>query len=382
MKKNRKLFLRLTALAIAAVILVLDLIFLITPDRKTSQVENRSLQTFPGLTWSGLTSGDFMEDFESYVEDQFPFRTGWIKLKTTAARLMGSRESNGIFLASGGYVIQDFTEPEAADYQDTLSALSAFTAAHTGLNQYLLVAPTAITVLKDKLPLGAICGDEAGYLDRLEQDAAAAGLTVIDVRNALTQAVQNGQQVFYRTDHHWTTDGAYAAYLALADTAGLSGSATAYSRLLISDSFQGTLTASSGFRMSETDELYVYVPTDSEVVYCVTYPEDGTTSGTFYFTENLEQRNQYTVFFNENHGEVDIQTSAGTGRTLLVLKDSYANCFVPFLAQDFDKIVMIDPRYYTDDLTSLMNREGFTDVLYLYNATSLAEDSYLQQVLN
>ncbi len=380
MKENRRLFLRLTALLVAIIILVLDIIFLVSKDKTSSEVENRTLQTMPTLSWSRVVSGDYTEDFESYVEDQFPFRTGWIKLKTAVDRLMGKRESNGIFLASDGYLIQNFTDPDEEDYQATLSALTAFSAAHTDLNHYLLVAPTALTVLEDKLPGGAVTGDEAGYLDRLAQDVARTGITMVDVREALTTAAET-QQVYYRTDHHWTTDGAYAAYLVLAETAGLSGADTEYQRLLMSDSFSGTLTASSGFRMSETDEIYVYLPVEETVDYLVYYPNEDVTSASFYWTEDLEQRNQYTLFFHENHGEVDIETNAETGRVLLVLKDSYANCFVPFLAQDFDKIIMIDPRYYTGSLEQVLNLEGVTDVLYLYNADSLASDHYLQETL-
>ncbi len=381
MKQNRKQFLFLTLAISAVFVLVMVLLFVVIPDASTSQVENRSLQTAPTLSLSRVISGDFTEDFEDYVEDQFPFRTTWIRVKTTLDRVMGQKESNGIYLASDGYLIQSFTEADEATYAVTLSALSSFAKNHSDLTQYMLVAPTAVTTLSDHLPYGTDDGAEAAYLAQLEADVAALGITVVDVQAALEAAAET-EQIYYRTDHHWTTDGAYAAYCVLAAAADLSGAEVSYQRLLVSDSFSGTLTASSGFRMSETDPIYIYLPESDVPVYNVYYADEDYTSASFYWVENLEVRNQYTIFFNENHALVEIETNADTGRVLLVLKDSYANCFLPFLMPDYDKILVVDPRYYAEDLESLIALQGVTEVLYLYNATSLATDSYLAATIS
>jgi hypothetical protein len=312
------------------------------------------------------------------VEDQFPFRTAWIQVKSLSDRILGKTESNGIFLAKKGYLIENFTEPDADRYAELIETLDDFVGTHGTLKQYMLIAPTAVNIYADKLPLFAVAGDQDAYLDQLKDDALNAGITFIDVRDAFREATDT--QLFYKTDHHWTTDGAYVAFQQFAEKAGLDISGTSYDRLQVTNSFSGTMTASSGFRMAETENIYVYLPQNG-VDYTVNYVSEAETTASFYDSANLSIRDKYTVFMNGNHPLVKIQTTANSGRTLLVLKDSYANCFVPFLAEYYDKILVVDPRYYYDDLENLITSENVTEVLYLYNANGFAEDTSLVTVI-
>ncbi len=377
MKKKRLTYLRGLALAALALVLAVDAAFLFTRSRGFSPTENRNLQQMPAFSLRGVTSGRFESQFDDYVSDQFPLRDTWIAVKSTVDRLLGRTESGGVFLGGDGYLIQDFTEPSEDDYQATLSALRGFLARHGDIPRYVMIAPTALTVCADKLPALADPGDEAGYLDRLARDLSDTSASMIDLRAAFA-ALPDGWQLYYRTDHHWTTDGAYIAYLALSDAAGLSGKNTRYRRTLLSSAFSGTLTASSGFRTGETDDLYAYLPVDSAIQCSVTYVGESQRSASVYHAENLENRDQYAVFLGGNHPQIKIETTASNSRALLVLKDSYANCFIPFLVQDYRKIVIVDPRYYTGDLEVLMEAEGINEILILYNTCTFAEDTSLR----
>ena len=379
MKKNRKKFRILLTAVLAVFVLVLDLLFVILPDKELSQVENRKLQRFPVMTTRTLTNGRFESQFDTYVADQFPFRNGFVRLKGAVDLLMGRTESNGVFLGKDGYLIQNFTEPDEEQQEEEWSAIRLFAGKHRDLGLYMLVAPTALTIYEDKLPAAALTGDESEYLDRLKQEAAREGITFIDTRSALSEGAKKGQ-MYYQTDHHWTTDGAYQAYRAFAETAGLPGKDTVYDRLLISNSFRGTLSAASGFRMSQTDEVRVYVPS-TPTNTSVTYVQEGVRRKTCYHTEALEERDHYTLFFGGNHALVRIETGSERDGVLLVIKDSYANCFVPFLFPDYKKIIMVDPRYYADDLDFLVEAEQITDVLFLYNASTFASDENLKTVI-
>lgn len=377
MKKLRTRYLRGTAIALLAIVLALDAAFVLLPDRGFSPTENRNLQTLPGLSLRGVTSGRFESRFEDYVADQFPFRDGWIVLKSSVDRLMGRRESNGVFLADDGYLIQNFTYPDQAAYQANLQALRGFISRHAGMPQYALVAPTAITVLADKLPANAIVGDEGGYLNRLKADLSDLPVSFIDLRGDF---MGRQEQLYYHTDHHWTTGAAHLAYLKLAEVAELSGAKTNYTPRLLSNAFQGTLTASSGFRTGSSDDLYAYLP-DSPVKYVVSYVGESRKSATVYRPEMLDEKDQYTVFFGGNHPQIKIDTTVDNGRRLLVLKDSYANCFIPFLLEDYERLIVVDPRYYTGEIEVLMEAEGVNEILFLYNASTLASDTSLRNDL-
>lgn len=355
----------------AVLVLVLDLIFILLPDKELSETENRTLQQFPKLNFTTLTNGKFESRFDSYVADQFPARDAWVRLKSSVDRFAGKTENRGIYLGKDGYLIQDLVLPTDEVYEEKMAGIRTFASSHSDLKITALIAPTALSVLKDHLPANAPAADEDAFMDRLKDDFTAAGVLFVDTRDALKEAAKEGQ-VYYRTDHHWTTLGAYTAYEVLGEALMLPGIHTEYNRRLVTDSFSGTLTASSGFRSGETDQIEVFLP-EPEPVYSVYYVEEGVRSASFYESKNLEVRDKYTIFFDGNHPEIKIETSRDSKDVLLVLKDSYANCFVPFLAGDYNKIIMIDPRYYKGDLDGLIAAEKVTDVLYLYNVATFSE---------
>lgn len=398
---QRKKFHIILPLCMAVIVVLLDILFIAIPDRTASETENRNLQQSPKLSWSTFTSGRFESQFDDYVADQFPYRDTWIGIETTVARLAGKTESNGIFLGSDGYLIQKFSEPTESEYQDKLAGFTNISSAHTDLNIYAIVAPTAVSILSYRLPAsaeGKVAGDEDSFIDRILTDLESSGIKTVDVRQTLKELDASGTQVYYRTDHHWTTDAAYAAYKAFLNTAGVEEGYSAYDRLLVTDSFQGTLTASSGFRTSETDSIYVYLPqasdlaatediaeeqsvaqdsasaddTDSQSVeYTVLNVDSGEKTATFYDISYLETRDKYAMFLGGNHAELKIQTTSQSEKNLLVMKDSYANCFIPFLVQNYRTIIVVDPRYYLGDIDQLISDEGITDILFLYNAETL-----------
>ena len=377
MKKKRLFFLKGSALLALALVLALDALFLFTGSRAFSPTENRNLQQRPPLSLSAFFSGRYESRFDDYVSDQFPYRDGWVALKSTLDRLGGRTESNGVFLGADGCLIQDFTPPAEADYAATLEALEAFLGRHGDIPIYVMVAPTAVTVYRDRLPALAQAGDEAGYLDRLERDLSVSAARIVDLRRAF-DAARDQKLLYYRTDHHWTMDGALLAYEQLAEAAGLSGSAASWEKRLLSADFRGTLSAASGFRTGERDALYAVVPPDELLQLVVTYVGENRKSASLFQSDCLDTRDQYAVFLGGNHPEIRIETTTRNGRTLLVLKDSYANCLIPLLTADYQKLVIVDPRYYTGDLEVLMAAEGVNEALLLYNATTLAADTALR----
>ena len=387
-KRNRRQFHILLAVSMAILILFADIWFWILPDRASSETENRNLQQFPALTWNTATSGRFESLFDQYIADQFPGRDAWIKAEAAITRMAGNTISHDIFLAKQGYLIQKFEEPSEEAYAKILEEFTdtAKGAAATGdISVYALIAPTAVSMLKDLLPANAypvISGDEDAFLDRLFQDLRIQGILTLDIRPELAALRDSGAQVYYRTDHHWTTDAAFAAWQAFAEAANIQRDDTGsditsdryYNRQAVSDSFQGTLSASSGYRTSQTDTIYVYLPEGSgkePLKYLMINRDTGEKRASLYDTSYLETRDQYALFLGGNHGEVKIQTSADTDRNILVIKDSYANCFIPFLLPAFQNILVIDPRYYLGSLDQLITEEQITDVLFLYNAGTM-----------
>ena len=350
----------------------------LTPDRSFSDKENRMLAQRPDLSMGRVTDGRFMSEYETYVNDQFVLRDFWIKVKSTTDLAVGKRESNGVYLGKGSRLMEQFQAPEAANLAQTLSGLQAFAARHADLEQFALIAPTAVNVYRDDLPLWAPAEDQNAALDPLYAGMAAAGIQTIDVRGAFDAA--KGDGLYYRTDHHWTTGAAYLAFQTAAPFLGLDAGAVTYERHPVTEDFQGTLASKSGFLGGVTESIEVYFP-QSDIACVVTYVEEQVKTASPYDSQKLATKDAYAVFLGGNHALIDIQTSAETDRKLLLVKDSYANCFLPFLLPYYQEIVVVDPRYYYDSLDTLLEDYGLSQVLYLYNANTFFQDTALKLAL-
>ena len=348
-------------------------------DTAFSDTENRMLQQKPVFSWADLADGRFMGNFEKYQTDQFILRREWIRLQTAADRLLGKNKSGDVYLGEG----QLLEEPTklSENVWENLDAIGAFCRNQTGVKCYLMLVPDAASVQREKLPAYAPVADQAEQLEEIRSylEKKENPVTEIPLYEMLRE--HREESLYYRTDHHWTTLGARYAYQSAAGQMGLPGAENGAEKKLypVSDSFQGTLAARSGYRVPD-DTIEVYWP-DQEEELVVTYVQEQTKSASLYAAEKLKTRDKYGMFLNGNHPLTEIRTMASTGRKLLLIKDSYANCFVPFLTGDFEEIVLVDPRYYYDSAEKLMKQYGFTDVLFLYNLNTFLEDDVLHYVL-
>ena len=261
----------------------------------------------------------------------------------------------------------------------SLYAIREFAGRHLELPVYLMLVPDAAGVKPEELPPFAPVEDQER---QLEEIGAYLGDAVrqIPVYEALRE--HRDEYLYYRTDHHWTTLGAWYAYQEAAGAMGLEAAAdegTEPPLYPVSDSFEGTLASVSGYR-AEPDTISVYWP-DSQPDLVVSYVQEQEESASLYASQKLKTRDQYGMFLNGNHPLVRIRTMAESSRRLLLVKDSYANCFVPYLTSQFQEIVLVDPRYYYGNLESLLEEEGFTDVLFLYNLNTFLADDVLHLAL-
>lgn len=348
-------------------------------DTAFSDTENRMLQQKPVFSWADLADGRFMGSFEKYQTDQFILRREWIGLQTAADRLLGKNKSGDVYLGEG----QLLEEPSklSENVWENLDAIGAFCRNQTGVKCYLMLVPDAASVQREKLPAYAPVAEQAEQLEEIRSylEKKENPVTEIPLYEMLRE--HREEALYYRTDHHWTTLGARYAYQSAAGLMGLPGAENGEEKKLypVSDSFQGTLAARSGYRVPD-DTIEVYWP-DQEEDLVVTYVQEQTKSASLYAAEKLKTRDKYGIFLNGNHPLTEIRTMASTGRKLLLIKDSYANCFVPFLTGDFEEIVLVDPRYYYDSAEKLMKQYGFTDILFLYNLNTFLEDDVLHYVL-
>ncbi len=364
-------------------IIVLAFFFLgslFMPDKDFSESENRSLQEAPSFSLGKYMEGRFEKKLENYVNDQFLLRDKLIKVKSAVDLMSGKVESNGVYKCKDNYLMEKLNAPEA-HFKNTLKALKFFRRTNSDLNMYFLLAPNAANIYADKLPMTVTMSDQNKHMDDFFNEIIKYGYNGIDVRDKF-DAEKNSTQLFYRTDHHWTSNGAYIAYKLAVQKMDLS-KAVEYNGYAVKKDFKGTLYSKSGFVNGLDDEIKIFLPENSKkynnsVIY---YADTKKKTTKFYELDNLKKKDAYTVFGGSNHPIYTIQTPCDSKKNLLILKDSYANSLIPFLSQHYRRIVVVDPRYFYGDIKDIIDSNGIDDVLFLYNANTFFQDNSLEMML-
>ena len=364
-----------TIMLLASIILVFTVTDLIQGDRTFSETEKRMLKTRPVFTWDAVFDGKYTRDYEAYLTDQFVSRDKWIRVKTCLDMLMQKAELNGVYLGKDHYLIEQHLPGDYTAIQENKKLLLLEKLVKRWDAAVMLV-PTADNILRDRMPAWAPYYNEADLLDRVERQIGSEHY--IDVYSILRQHAE--EEIYYRTDHHWTTLGAYYGYLAWTRAMGREGDIYAKDAMeLVTDQFLGTLHARVNLNM-KPDSIYCF-PEDPMHPVKVTYDLKDT-KDSCYEESYLETRNKYGFFLDDNHALIEIETDYRNGKTLFVIKDSYANCFVPLLIPYYEKIYVMDLRYFNGRLFGFMERyepEEGMDVLVLYNCIHFLEDfSYLE----
>ena len=341
----------------------------VSNDRAFSERENRPLAQMPEWTVSNFISGKFTTRFETYLSDQFVWKDNWVKLKAMAERASLKKENNGVFFGDDGFLIEPFEKP-SAQFDKNLTYVKQFAAYAKGIQSYVLLAPTSIAFYEDRLPLFAQTANERDALEMAERQLAAV-MEVIDVYDTLQ--AHKDKQIYFKTDHHWTMHGAYLAYREAAKAMGIQPYEEDDFRIeTVSESFFGTLHAKANTINVEPDRIDVYLP-KFEATQTVTY-EDGRQLDSLYEWGYLEKNDKYSLFLGGNQALVTIKTGVSNGRKLAVVKDSYAHAFIPFLANHFEEIHVVDIRYYHADVLTYLNEQNISELLFLYNVANFTKD--------
>lgn len=346
-----------------------------TAEEKTySAAEKRELQTLPKATKKTIKNGKFQKKYENYLSDQFPGRDDWVRVQTDLSKLFGKKESNGVYFGRDDYLLERYEDEdfEAERMKQNIEALAGF-AHRAGKNAdvKVMMVPTKTWVLRDKLPAFAPTYDEQSFYDALEsQLGEQAQEVLVPVKEVLEAHCD--EEIYYRTDHHWTTLGAWYGYGAYVEATGGDPETVFEKRnfeLACSD-FYGTTYAKVN-QAKQADDIYIYEP---KAALQVVYNMGEKTTESLYEPEHLDTKDQYRVFTGGNQAVLEITGGVQNGKTLLVIKDSFANCMIPFLAEDFEKVVVVDLRQLNVGCDALMELFAPTDVLVLYNSAQFVQD--------
>lgn len=367
---NEKKSALFTIIIIASVIAVFTVADLIQGDRMFSETENRVLASKPEFSLEALFLEGYTQKYETYLTDQFVSRDKWIMIKTYMDLALQKREVGGVYLGADGYLLERHLPEDYSPVQEA-KKIALLERLVREWDAAVMLVPTADNVLTDKLPAYAPYYDQERLLEQVVSHVGEDHY--VDVYSALKEHAQ--EAIYYRTDHHWTSLGAAYGYQAWADFMGAEGSGYDPADMeLVAKDFLGTLHSKVNLDM-QGDSIY-YFPETLQRPMEVTY-DLKKTAKSCYETSHLDTKNKYAFFLDDNHAFVDIRTGYRNGKTLFVIKDSYANCFIPLLVPHYERICVLDPRYFRGRLFDFMEdykpRDGM-DVLVLYNCIHFLEE--------
>lgn len=353
--------------------------FVFSTDKEVSEKENRVLQKQPTFTLSSFFDGTFSTLFENWLSDQFPFRDTLVSFKTLVDRTTGKKEQNNVYFGKEGFLFEKQSEYDETKINSTLKAVNSFLKKYDFENKAVIISPNSTSVLSEYLPNQVEISSQKNQLSNIEKAFEKSGALWIDCFDAFSSQ-KDKTALFYRTDHHWTTKAAYCAFEALMKEWNISTKDVSFDFYTVSNDFEGTLSASSG-ALSIKDEIEICMPQKKDFSYVLNYESENVKKATFFDKTKLETSNKYEVFLGGNFDKIEISTNCENMNSLLLFKDSYANCMIPMLSAFFSKIVVVDPRYYNDDISNIMEENEFTHILFLYNLNTFLEDTSIKKLL-
>jgi hypothetical protein len=333
------------------------------------------LQQLPDFSLKSLFSGRYISEFETYTTDQFAFRDSWTTLKARSEIAAGKKENNEIYLcrpaSSSGEdtLIERFSAPPMETLDDNLTALEKLESSVT-VPVYLALIPGAAEIWKDRLPENAPCDSQRDIIDYVY---SRTGLQTVDMFTAL--ASHSGENIYYRTDHHWTGLGSYYGYTALMSAMGLPGNpASRYEEEVISSDFYGTLFSSSGFSWVKPDTMSIFVREPAGLTV-TNYPYGEPVSSSLYNESFLQKKDKYSYFLGGGTPLVRLETDKKDAPSLLIVRDSFFDSLAPFLLEDFSDLHILDLRYYRTSLSAYIREHEVDCILVCYSVANFCSDA-------
>jgi hypothetical protein len=342
------------------------------PYKEFSEAENRYLEKFPVYSTEKLLNGEYLNKIDVFINDQFIARDLWISMKGKLEYIIGKRENNNIYIANGA-LMENLSVPNDKYVSSNIMGIEAFIDKFKK-PVYFAIIPSAIGVQYDKLPDFAESWDQKAFIGSV-YDKLKGKATTINIYDTLYE--HKDEYIFYRTDHHYTSYGAYLTYKEIAGSLGLPvHPAEDYKITEISTDFWGTLNSRSGIDFVKPDTMESY--SIGELDKFIIKKDNGQeTYDSIYFDEYLSKKDKYSYFLGQNQPVVTIKTKSDSGKNLLIFKDSYSHCLAPMFMQEYSEITLVDLRYLNMAIEKAVKIDKYDQALFLFSMDTFSHNNDL-----
>ena len=334
------------------------------------------MQKFPDANVEKVLSGEFGSEFETFFADQFPQRNTWVGINAYTTLAEGNNGASGVYNCKNGYLINKPVSTEN-NLDKNIGAVADFAKSIDTPTTVMLVPSTGY-IADDVLPTFHDKYNDDEDISKISSTLSKDKIGFVDLRERFKSEYKNGSQLYYKTDHHWTTKGAYTGYQELCKALGVTPIDDSTLKKDSYPGFYGTTYSSSGFWLTPPDNIEIWSnPNNSSKNISVKITEGANikTSGSMYFTDHLKEDDKYPVFIDGNHALTEITNTNAKNGTILLIKDSFSHSLAPFLAENYSKVVLVDLRYYKESVSDLVSAYNPEQVVVLYGIDNLATDT-------
>lgn len=325
-----------------------------TKDKSISEMENKILAPKPEFSIRTIWDKSFMEGAEKYVSDQFPFRFQFVRLKNEFEYMLGKREFKGVYVCNNDRLIERYVLDEQI-LSDNIARMNKI-ASESGLESKMIIIPTSIEFYKGELPSYAMYDDVSYARDLISKKSNMDVYYPDDILNKYKR-----EYIYFRTDHHWTQLAAKYVY------EDIYSKSVVENPVEVSSDFFGTYYSKAPLWNIKGDDIYAYKGVSKATMEF----DYGEKTNSLYDDKMLEGKNKYRYFLNGDPALAKID-GKGIGE-VLILKDSYAHNFIPFLINEYKKIHIIDPRYNNGSVNMyLENNPGISKIMFFHNIGTIS----------
>ena len=337
------------------------------PEEEFSPLENRYLSKAPDLSLDTLSDGSFMTQAEKFVNDHVVGRDFWVGLKAWSERLSGKQENNGVYFGKEDTLLNRLDQPDQAKLDKNIGFVNQMVD-NLDIPVYFGLIPSSSCIWADRLPAGAPTADETAIITDMYNKVQTH---TVDMYAALS--AHSGEEVYYRTDHHWTSLGAYYGYTALMEAMGLEAfPLDEAGKVTVSEDFYGTTFSTSGVRWVAPDHIDRYI--SGEGLTVTAYPDGLPVDSTLYVDSYLDVKDKYSSFLGGNQPLCVIKTQHTDAPKLLLIRDSYSDSLAPFLTQNFSEIHLFDPRMNLNSVTQYVADNQIDQAVVLYSISNFVSE--------
>lgn len=353
----------------------------------TSDTTSSSESSFGGESSSGTVSGGTSEgssDESSDVSSGAPSDDPSVDTSSSPENKQ-EIEANGIFILGTRAMEIYYGDANLARIPKFAETLNDFATSLPGVKVYSMPIPKACAFyLKNSTDPKKLSQEGNTLRDLAAVENHLSGkVTSVNIYDALK--AHANEEIYFRTDHHWSSLGAYYAAQKFASVAGLPFRDLSEYEKNVRPGYLGTMSTYTGQHpviMNNPEDFVVYKP---KANYTATFYNQSFQNGfahDIFFQFSDEHRSSwYSTFINGDAYAVQIQSDAcSNGRKLLLVKDSYGNALIPFLLYSFEEVYVVDARKFQPKLQSFVAEHGITDVLFAESMLSMVGNDYINDL--